>query len=102
MSEPKQNESASKKKNANFAASNGRRAMTIDISGKAPGVSRRELRQWIRTVFHHLEQQALSFCLGSLIGGDNVLYETMTNNILFAEKDEFDVINVSKNLLRFF
>jgi probable rRNA maturation factor len=30
--------------------------MTIDISGKTPGVSRGELRQWARTLLRHLDQ----------------------------------------------
>ncbi|MBI3248070.1 MAG: rRNA maturation RNase YbeY [Deltaproteobacteria bacterium] len=30
--------------------------MTIDISGKAPGVSRKELRQWMRRILRHLSQ----------------------------------------------
>ena len=46
--------------------------------------------------------KAFSFCLCSLIGGNDVLYETVTNNILLAEKNEFDVIDVLENLLRFF
>jgi rRNA maturation RNase YbeY len=37
--------------------------MTIGISGQAPGVSRTELRQWIRTVLRHLNQPQVELSL---------------------------------------
>jgi len=37
--------------------------MTIGISGRVPGVSRAELRQWMRTVLRHLDQRQAELSL---------------------------------------
>jgi probable rRNA maturation factor len=65
MSTRRKNESDLSRKDANSAASGRRRGMTIDVSGKAPGVSRSELRAWARAALRHLQltQAELSLAL---------------------------------------
>src|SRR2546430_7300576 len=63
MSERKKRKSVSSKRNGNSAAAGRRRVMTIGISGRAPGVSRAELRQWTRTVLRHLDQRQAELSL---------------------------------------
>src|SRR2546428_13054280 len=56
MSERKRKKSAPSKNERRSAAAGHRRAMTIGVSGRAPEVSRTELRRWVRTVLQHLNQ----------------------------------------------
>lgn len=65
MSTPKKNESDLNKRNVSSAVSGRKRAMTIDISGKAPEVSRSDLRVWARAILRHLQltQVELSLAL---------------------------------------
>jgi probable rRNA maturation factor len=56
MNERMTNKNALNKKNVSSAGSGRKRGMTIDISGKAPGVSRSELRTWARAILRHLHQ----------------------------------------------
>src|SRR5947209_9335003 len=56
MSERKRKTSAPSKNERRSAAAGHRRAMTIGVSGRAPEVSRTELRRWVRTVLQHLNQ----------------------------------------------
>ena len=56
MSTHKKNESALNKRSVSSAGSGRKHGMTIGISGKAPGVSRRELRTWAQRTLRHLQQ----------------------------------------------
>ena len=56
MNERMTNKNALSKRNVSSAGSERRHGMTIGISGKAPGVSRSELRTWARTILRHLRQ----------------------------------------------
>src|SRR5438132_1617785 len=56
MSERKRKKSEPRKKERPSVVAEPRRAMTIGIFGKAPGVSRAELRRWVKTILHHLDQ----------------------------------------------
>jgi hypothetical protein len=38
--------------------------------------------------------------LRSLIGGDDVLHQTVADHVFFAEKDKLDVFDIPQNLLR--
>jgi len=44
--------------------------MTIDISGRAAGVSRAELRQWMRTVLRHLDQTQAELSLALVMDSE--------------------------------
>jgi hypothetical protein len=46
--------------------------------------------------------KAFSLFLRSLIGGDDVLHEAMTNNVFFTEVDKLNAVDITKNLLRLF
>ncbi len=70
MSERKKKKSASSKRNGNSAAAGRKRAMTIGISGRAPGVSRTELRRWVRTVLRHLDQTQAELSLALVIDSE--------------------------------
>src|SRR5581483_8774412 len=63
MSAPKPSEKNTKKKNASSAASAPRSGVTIDVSGKTPEVSRRELIQWSRAILHYLGQKRAELSL---------------------------------------
>ena len=56
MSTHKKNVSALNKRNVSSVGFGRKHGMTIGISGKAPGVSRRELRTWARIILRHLQQ----------------------------------------------
>ena len=56
MSERKRKKSAPSKNERRSAAAGHKRAMTIGVFGRAPGVSRTALRRWVRTVLQHLDQ----------------------------------------------
>lgn len=63
MSMPKQNEKDSRKRNANSVASALKSGVTIDVSGKTPEVSHRELRQWSKAILRHLKQRQAELSL---------------------------------------
>lgn len=63
MSERTKKKNASTKKSAHSAAVAPRRGLSIGISGQAPGVSRSELRQWVRTILLYLEQRQVELSL---------------------------------------
>jgi rRNA maturation RNase YbeY len=63
MNERRKRKSASSKKSGNSAATGRKPGMTIGISGRVPGVSRTELRQWTRTVLQHLDQRRAELSL---------------------------------------
>lgn len=83
MNERKKNKNAQPKKNANSVASNGKRGMTIDISGKAPEVSRTDLRRWIRTALLHLQQPQAELSLALVTDR-----EIHTLNLQYRKKDK--------------
>jgi hypothetical protein len=83
MNERKKNKSAPPKKNVNSAVSNGKRGMTIDISGKAPGVSRTDLRCWIRTALLHLQRPQAELSL-TLVRDPKI----HTLNLQYRKKDK--------------
>ncbi|MGH7964363.1 MAG: rRNA maturation RNase YbeY, partial [Candidatus Binatia bacterium] len=56
MSARKKKKSGLSKRDGSSAAAVRKHAMTIGISGKIPGMSRAELRRWIRTILYYLNQ----------------------------------------------
>ena len=63
MNVRKPSEKNTKKKNASSVASAPRSGVTIDVSGRTPEVSRRELRQWSKTILRHLGQRRVEMSL---------------------------------------
>src|SRR5262245_29483484 len=56
MNERMTNKNALSKRNVSSAGSGRKHGMIIGISGKAPGVSRSELRTWAQMILRHLQQ----------------------------------------------
>lgn len=63
MNERTKKKNASKKKSENSAAVAPRHGLSIGISGRAPGVSRTALRQWVRAILLCLEQTLVELSL---------------------------------------